>query len=170
MSILAQLVIALALFAGGLATGIKWQIGVVAQRDLAAAELRQADQREQRITNDIAAGQHATRLASLNTQLGDAHARIAHLSDRQCLGADAVRLLNDIGGEPVRAAASDPAGAPAATAGDRHDGHQSAGASERDVATALATCRTRYAEVSSQLNGILDIEDRRHTPGAPGAP
>jgi hypothetical protein len=36
MSILIQLVICAALFAGGLATGIKWEIGIIAARDLKA--------------------------------------------------------------------------------------------------------------------------------------
>lgn len=37
MSILAQLVIAIAIFVAGGAAGIKWQVGVVAARDLKAA-------------------------------------------------------------------------------------------------------------------------------------
>ena len=30
----------------------------------------------------------------------------------------------------------------------------------------IATCRASYAAVSDQLNQILDIEDKRHPPGA----
>ena len=59
-------------------------------------------------------------------------------------------VLNAIGGEPVRAASGNAAGAPQAVATDR------------DVSTAIAACRAGYGEVASQLNQVLDIEDRRH--------
>jgi hypothetical protein len=40
MSLLAQIVIALALIAGGFAGGIKWHVGIDAQRELEAQQAR----------------------------------------------------------------------------------------------------------------------------------
>ena len=132
-----------------------------------AATAREATARQQRFDADQAAAQHAATLAQLNTKLGDARAHIARLSDRQCLGAGTVRMLNGIGatGLGVRAPAANPAGAPpapAAPAPDDAPGY----ATERDTADHIATCRASYAAVSDQLNQILDIEDKRHPPGA----
>lgn len=134
-----------------------------------ANEARQTDAKQQRQFADTTAGRHAATLASLSTQLGDAREKIASLSDRQCLGAGTVRMLNAIGAVPahgvgIRATASQLAGAPPAAAGSADDdpaAAQGAYASERDTATAIAICRTRYAEVSSQVNQILDIEEKR---------
>lgn len=160
MSWAAQLAIALVIFAAGGAGGIKWQLGVQARADLAAAEARASDARRQIKAIDKAASAHVTALAAINNQLGAAREKIATLSDRECLDADTVGVLNATGGEPVRAAAGEPAGAPAAvaTSGDLRF------ATERDAANAIAICRARYAEVSSQLRQILDIEEARHPP------
>lgn len=149
MSSAAQLVMALSLFVVGVAAGIKWHAGQDAIAARAADDARQSDARQQRQLNDQAGGKHTATLARINNQLGNARETIAQLSGRDCLDAGTVRVLNDIGGEPVRAAAGQPAGAPTAAASDR------------DVADQIAACRSRYAEVASQLNQILDIEDRR---------
>ena len=86
-----------------------------------ALELRDSDARQQRWLADRKAGEHAATLAGLNTQLGDARAHIAKLSDRQCLDAGTVGMLNAIGkpasGVDVRAAAGNAASAPPAAAG-----------------------------------------------------
>lgn len=148
-----QLALALAIFAAGGAAGIKYHVGVDAQRELAAQKLRQSDAIQQRKFSDKAAGTHASAVATLSNQLGNAREKIAKLSGRACLDADTVGMLNAIGEQPGRAAAGEPAGAPEAVASDR------------DVAVSIATCRTWYGEVTSQLNQILDIEDRRHPPG-----
>jgi len=117
----------------------------------AASEALQSDQRQQRRLADAAAGQHAAALVSINRQLGAAREKIASLSGRQCLDAGTVGVLNAIGGNvDLRA----PAGDPPSTAG--------AAASDRDVAAALATCRSAYATVRNQVIQILDIEDKRH--------
>ncbi|MDB5777904.1 MAG: hypothetical protein JWP93_269 [Polaromonas sp.] len=150
MSWALQLVLALAIFASGGAAGIKWHTGVDAQRELAAEALRKSDALQQRKFSDQASGQHAGAVATLSTQLGNAREKIAKLSGRACLDADTVGVLNAIGGEPVRAAAGNAAGAPKAVATDR------------DVSRAIAACRAGYGEVASQLNQVLDIEDRRH--------
>ena len=107
-------------------------------------------------------------MATLNTQLGDARAQIALLSDRQCLDAGTVRMLNGIGasGLGVRAPAVQSAGAAAAAAATWPDAAAEGHATERDTAGHIALCRARYAQVSGQLNQILDIEDARHPAGA----
>lgn len=132
-----------------------------------AETARQLEARQQRRFADSAAAQHAQQLATLNTQLGAAHAHIARLSDRQCLAAGTVRMLNGIGasGLGVRAPSGEPAGAAAAAAAPAPD-DASSYATERDTADHIATCRASYAAVSDQLNQILDIEDKRHPPGA----
>ena len=154
MSWALQLVLALAIFAGGGAAGIKWHAGVDAQRELAAEAVRKSDAIQQRKFSDQSAGQHAGTIATLSTQLGNAREKIATLSGRTCLDAGTVSMLNAIGGQPVRTAASDTAGAPQAFATDR------------DVSAAIATCRAGYGEIESQLNQILDIEERRPPGGA----
>lgn len=168
--------IAAAAIAGVLAFGAGWQVqawrwaaadGQRIAQEQAAQQARETDARQQRRFADSAAAQHAQQLATLNTQLGAAHAHIAQLSGRACLGAGTVRMLNNIGasGLGVRAPAANPASAPpapAAPAPDDAPGY----ATERDTAEHIAICRARYAELSSQLHQILDIEDRRHTPGA----
>ena len=153
MSWALQLVLALVIFAAGGAAGIKYHAGVDAQRELVAKELRESDSRQQRKFSDTAAGKHASTVATLSNQLGNAREKIANLSGRACLDVDTVRVLNAIGGQPVRATASDAAGAPQAAASDR------------DVGTAIAVCRAGYGEIESQLNQILDIEERRLSGG-----
>lgn len=130
-----------------------------------AATAREATARQQRFDADQAAAKHAATLATLNNQLGDARAHIARLSDRQCLDAGTVRMLNGIGasGLGVRAPAANLAGAPTAPATPAPDDGYS---TERDTADHIATCRASYAAVSDQLNQILDIEDKRHPSGA----
>jgi hypothetical protein len=150
MSWALQLVLALAIFTAGGAAGIKYHAGVDAQRELVAEDLRQSDALQQRKFSDVATGKHAATVATLSTQLGNAREKIATLSGRACLDAGTVGMLNAIGSQPVRAAASDPASAPAAFATDR------------DVSTAIAGCRASYSAVADQINNILDIEERRH--------
>ena len=138
------------------------------QAEQTAREARESDARQQRRFADQAAARHAATLAQLNTQLGDARAHIARLSDRPCLSAGTVRMLNNIGaptGLGVRAPAANPAGAPPAPAAPAAD-DASSYATERDTADHIATCRASYAAVSDQLNQILDFEDKRHPPGA----
>lgn len=155
MSLPLQLVIAVAIFLGGMASGIKYHVGVVAQRDLAAERLVVSDKIQQRKFSDVVSGKHAGVVARLSNQLGDARAHIATLSGRPCLTAGTVGVLNAIGEQPGGAAAGEPAGPAEGVATDQ------------DVSTFIAACRTQYGEVSSQLNQILDIEDRRHPPAKP---
>lgn len=131
-----------------------------------AAAARESDARQQRRFADQAAARHAAALATVQAQLGDARAHIARLSDRPCLAAGTVRMLNNIGaptGLGVRVPAANPAGAPPAPAAAAPDDGYS---TERDTADHIATCRASYAAVADQLNQILDIEDKRHPPGA----
>ncbi|MDA8522296.1 hypothetical protein [Acidovorax sp. NCPPB 4044] len=146
----------------------EWRHGAIEAKRLQdermATEARETDARQQRAFNDRAAGTHAAELAGLNTQLGKARAQIALLSsDRQCLDGDTVRVLNNIGkpagGLGLRAATGQPAGAASAAAGSGADA--TGYASERSTADQIATCRAQHAELASQVNQILDIEDRR---------
>lgn len=135
--------------------------------ELAAANALLASMRDQA---DGASLRHAIELQSINEQLGGAHAHIATLSDRQCLGAGTVRVLNSIApgsssGGDVRAAAGNPSGAAPTPSPAAHDAAQDEYASERDVSEFIAACRAQYGEVSSQVNQILDIEDARHAGG-----
>ena len=155
-----QLIIALAIFAAGAMGGIKWHAGQDAIAAQAADHARQSDQTQQSKFSDKAAGTHTAALATINNQLGNAREQIANLSGRECFGADTVSVLNTVGSEPGGTAAGQPAGATAAAAagtGLRYS-------TDRDVAGYIAFCRARYGEVTSQLNKILDIEDRRHPP------
>lgn len=153
-----QAAIAAFIFAAGGAGGIKWQLGVQARIDLAAADARASDIKRQIKVLDKAAVVHVTTLAAINNKLGDARAHIAKLSDRECFGAATAGLLSSIGADASTTAAGESEGAPAAAA----SGGGLRFSTERDAAGAIAVCRARYAEVSSQVNQILDIEDARH--------
>jgi hypothetical protein len=164
MSLAAKLILALALFVGGFAGGIKWHVGIVAERELAEQRARESDARQQRQFNDRKAGQHAGAVARLADQLGDAREKIARLSGRACLDAGTVSVLNATGVVDGAAAAGEPASAASAAAASASHGTGLRVSTDVDVAGYIALCRTRYAEVSDQLNQILDIEDRRHPP------
>lgn len=88
--LVALLLVALAIFAAGGATGIKWQLGVQARADMAATEVRAADARAQMRAIDKSSGQHAATLANVNNQLGAAREKIVTLSGRECLDAGIV--------------------------------------------------------------------------------
>lgn len=158
MSTAAKLVLAFALFVAGLATGIKYHAGLIAQRDMAQANVQRANTIRQRQLNDGAGGEHAAVVAQLSNQLGNAREKIAMLSGRECLDPGTVGVLNAIGSEPVRASTGEPESAAAAAPA----GGGLRFSTDRDAASAIATCRARYAEAVSQLDQILDIEAARH--------
>ena len=158
MSWAVQAVIAALIFVAGGAGGIKWQLGVQAREQLAAADLRASDAARQIKEIDKASGAHVTALANINQKLGDAREKIANLSGRECFDAGTVGVLNDIGGQPMPATSGELEGATPATA----SGSGLRYSTDRDAAGAIAVCRARYAEVSSQVNQILDIEESRH--------
>lgn len=179
---------ATALIAAVLASGATWRVqdwrwtakanAEALERNKAdriADEARQTDAKQQRQFADIAAGSHAATVAALATQLGDARARIATLSaTRQCLDAGTVRMLNNLGaasgGVGLRAAAGEPASSPQAAPAPQadHAAEDAGYASERDTAEWIAICRTQHDELASQINQILDIEDRRQRTAAEG--
>ena len=162
MSLAAKLILVIVLWAVGFASGIKYHAGQDARAALIERNARESDMRQQRTLGDRKAGEHANRVDQLSTQLGNAREKIASLSGRACLDADTVRMLNNIGNEPVRALAGQPAHpaeAVDAAASIRYS-------TERDVARSIAECRAQYTAVADQLNKILDIEDRRHPPDA----
>jgi hypothetical protein len=147
--------------------GNKEAVRLVAEQQAETA--RQLEARQQREAADAAAGKHAARVAALSNQLGDARARIATLSvTRQCLDAGTVGMLNNlgtVGGLGLRTPAGKPAGAPAAAAPAQADA-PAGYASERDTADWIATCKVRYDALASQVNQILDIEERRQSGAA----
>lgn len=145
---------------GSFWAGHQWHAGRVAQAELKAKDHAQDLQRHARRGMDAAAGQHAKTLATLSTQLGDARVQIARLAGRDCLDPRTVGVLNDIGRGGLRAAAGDAEGAPPAAS----TGGGLRFTTDRDAASAIAICRAKYAEVSSQVDQILDIEDKRHPP------
>lgn len=148
--------------------GHQWAAGRAAQAELASQDNQAELQRLQRRAMDATATRHAQSLTTINRQLEAARARISQLSGRDCLDPRTVGLLNDIAGG-VRAPASEPASAPAAAPAGGGDWDFGAGtrySTDRDLANAIAVCRARYAEVSAQLNAVLDIEDQRHPPAA----
>lgn len=171
-TLLIQFAVAVVVFLAGTATGIKWHAGQDAIAQQQAAKQRDEQAAQQREANDKAAFRHADRLATVNTQLGDAREKIAKLSDRRCLDAGAVRVLDAIGSVSNRADAGDPARPPATAAADTSERASDTGtgirverfATERDVAGAIALCRAKYAEVSAQLIQYLDREDRLFPP------
>jgi len=156
MNLLAQLVVVLFIFVAGTAAGIRWHAGQDAIAEVAARELRDTDARQQRQFADRKAGEFAAKVDRIANQLGNAREKIASLSSTdRCIDADTVRVLNAIGADPVRAAASEPATAPGGFA------------TAHDVGADIATCRAGYAKLAGQVNEILDIEDRRHPPAPP---
>lgn len=160
MSWAVQAVIAAIIFAAGGAAGIKWHAGLDAIAAQKAAEVRESDARRQIRVADTAATSHARALATLNNKLGAAREKIATLSGRECFADDTTSVLNAIGTDNVPAPASDPAGAPPAPAagtGLRYT-------TDRDAAGYIALCRARYAELASQVNQILDVEEARKPP------
>jgi hypothetical protein len=159
--LLVVMLAAVVTFAAGGVGGVKWQKGVQAREELAAAQIRASESRRQIRVIDKVATAHVATLAKVNNQLGDAREKIASLSGRECFDAGTVGVLNAIGGEPVRTTASELAGTARATA----SGAGLRFATERDAASAIAVCRARYAQVSDQLNAILDIEEARQAPG-----
>lgn len=162
MSWAVQAVIAAIIFAAGGAAGIKWHAGLDAIAAQKAQDIRDSDARQQARIADAAATSHAKALATINDKLGAAREKIATLSGRECFGADTTGVLNAVGDQPVPTPASDPAGAPPAAAA----GTGLRFTTDRDAAGYIALCRARYAEVASQVNQILDIEEARaHQPG-----
>lgn len=158
MNPLATLAGALAIFVAGGMGGIKWQLGVQARAQLAAADARATDAKAQIKNIDKASATQVATVATLNKQLGAAREKIGALSNRECLAAGTVGMLNALGAEPGAAAAGQPAGAPPAAA----PGGDERYATQADTARAIAICRATYAAVSGQLNQILDIEAQRH--------
>lgn len=162
--LLGALVLAGGLFGAGVWTGDAWRQG----RAAVAAQAAQRDAAQARRSlvrfADGRATQHAATVRSINHQLEAAYARIAQLRGRDCLDPGTVGVLNAVGGADVRTAASEPDAAAAAAAANRGDGVAGVGlrhSTDRDLAKSIAVCRSRYAEVSDQLNGILDIEEHR---------
>lgn len=173
-TLLIQFVVAVGVFLAGVATGVELHAGRDALAARAAEVQREKDAAQQREAADKAAFRHADRLATVNNQLGEAREKISTLSDRRCLGAGTVRMLDAIGSVQARADAGDPANPPEAVATNAPERADTGTgflverfATERDVAGTIAVCRASYAAVSDQLNQYLDREDRWFPPETP---
>ena len=85
--------------------------------------------------------------------------QISKLTSRDCLDAGTVGMLNAII-PTMPAAASEPADQAAASTSNPSHGFRFS--TNQDLAEQIAVCRAAYADVSGQVNAILDIEDARH--------
>ncbi|MDB5975131.1 MAG: hypothetical protein JWR07_1891 [Nevskia sp.] len=113
MSILAQLVIALAIFAAGAAGGVKWHAGQDAIAEVKARELRESDARQQRKLGDTAATGHEADKAKIRTEVHTVTVEVEHETEKLvyrnvCIEPDGMRLIERTLGAP-RPAASQPA-------------------------------------------------------------
>lgn len=113
MSWAARLVILLACFAAGGAAGIKWQIGQQARIELAAAELRASDARQQRLLGDKAARSHEADKVQIRTQIKTIFKEVERVVEKPiyrdtiCFDDDGLRIIRAaLGSAP---AASEPA-------------------------------------------------------------
>jgi hypothetical protein len=93
-----QLVIALAIFAGGGAAGIKYHVGVIAQRDLAAqgATAKELHRKTERI--DVASVGHETDKAKIRTEFLTITEEVERVVEKPvyrdiCFDDDGLRLI-----------------------------------------------------------------------------
>ena len=121
MGLLAYIVIAAAIFGAGVAGGIKWELGVVARRDLAAVQQSAATQIRRMDQADTAAGRHEAGKARIQTRYVAITQETEHVirqieyRDRACLDADGLRIVasaiaaGDAAGQPAPALPAPPA-------------------------------------------------------------
>ena len=112
MSWAAQAVIAALIFAAGTAGGIKWQLGVHAREQLAAADLRASDAARQIKVIDKAATAHEVDKVQIRTQIKTIFKEVERVVEKPiyrdtiCFDDDGLRIIRAaIGPE---AAASEP--------------------------------------------------------------
>lgn len=120
MSWAMQLVIALAIFAGGLATGIKWHAGQDAIAENKARIEADRDRLRRLDRHDAAATGHEADKAALRTEFLTITQEVERVTERpvyrdMCFDADGVRLVNAAAG--AAPAASQPARAVPGSAG-----------------------------------------------------
>lgn len=130
--------LAAALWGHGYATGL--------ERESDRRDAQDADQRQKAVTlGNRLSGSLARKNAVTNANTQEVLKNVPNVTTgRKCLGASAVRLLNDPAPH-----LSTPAWKPAAPP-------PSAEASDRDVAGWIATTRGQYKLVADQLNGLID--------------
>lgn len=138
--------------------GKRWEEGAQALALEAQKAQYEKTLHDQKVTADKEGMSHAETIDTLNLQLRNVDKKLAaSTTGRACLSARAVGLLNAINvpRADVGASAAQPANAPEAAASDPLF------ATDRDIADAIAVCRTEYTKLADQLNSILDIEDQR---------
>lgn len=161
-SIAMRLLFTLIAFFVGVIIGIDYHQGKVAEDKLEAVNNSIEMSRLARQMMDAKAMTHTQTIRKLSTQLGDARATIAKLESRDCLDPGTVGVLNSIGMPTNGATTSQPQGQAGTAASNKGDGLVGLRYStNKDLADALAICRAGHEALSSQLNQILDIEDRR---------
>lgn len=149
----------LGVFLLGMWLGYQWHAGIAARTQIQA---RQTAEKNRQVMQDMAdqrAMGHAEQISKLSKQLGAAHARISQLTRRDCLDPGTVGMLNAIGTAlPAAASQSEDQ----ATTIASNPGHGLRFSTNADLAQQIAVCRTAHAELTDQLNAILDIEEARH--------
>lgn len=145
----------------GVVGGWEWRDGVHAKTELRIQQERARALKAMEAQQDAVSLAYANRVSDLAQSLGDARVKLySRTSGAPCLNAAAVGVLNNIGSDSRMPGVAGQPTSPSAAA-----------ASDRDVADALAICRSGYASLSEQVNSILDIEDARHRPaGGAAAP
>ena len=99
MSWALQLVLALAIFAGGGAAGIKWHAGIDAQRELAAHEAQAKETQKKLALGDKAAAGHEADKAQIRTQIKTIYQEVERVvekpvyRDTVCFDDDGLRLI-----------------------------------------------------------------------------
>ncbi len=150
---------AIGVFLLGVWLGYQWHSGAAAKAQI---EAQQASEKNRQVMQDMAdqrAIGHAEQIRNLSKQLGDARAQISQLSRRDCLDPSTVGMLNAI--TPTMPAAASQSSYQAA-ASNSNPSHGLRFSTNQDLAEQIAVCRAAYADVSGQVNAILDIEDARH--------
>lgn len=109
-----QLVIALAIFAGGTATGIKWHVGIVAQRQVAAQIAEKKEHARKLDRADKAAVGHERDKTQIQTEFLTITQEVERVVEKPiyrdiCFDDDGLRIIGAAIGR--RAAASEPAAA-----------------------------------------------------------
>lgn len=114
-TILIQIAIAAGIFLGGMATGIKWQVGIVAARDLKASQEIARVQILRVDKADQAADRHEKTKSAIEVRYETITKEVQHVVEKPvyrnvCLDDDGLRVLGGAIAGPA-GAASQPAGA-----------------------------------------------------------
>lgn len=121
MSIAAKLILLLAMALAGFAAGVKWQVGIVAARDLKAVQDNARTQILRADRADQAADRHEKSKAAIEVRYQTIEKEVQRVVEKPvyrniCLDDDGLRLVRDALAGPA-SAASQPAGSVPRAAG-----------------------------------------------------